>query len=68
MDTPLTIAMIAKTIDAAPLKPAKETNNICRKEHPIGSKMQNTEIGLDTKVKNSAMTTDGTMISGIWEG
>ena len=60
--------MIANTIEAAPLKPAKETSSICSFLHLKGAKIANTAAGLAIKVKNRAINNAVKKISGNLDG
>ena len=63
-----TTVMIAKTIEAAPLKPHQEINNCCLNGTLNGVKQINTVNGRATKVKNSVIRIAEPIISGICDG
>ena len=66
--TPPTIAIIANTIDAAPLRPAHDTTRYCEIFVLNGASTVATANGLATNVINSAINIDGNKTVNIFDG
>lgn len=63
-----TVAMIAKTMEVAPLSPAHEIRAICFHFAPKGFMITVTAAGLATNVRNNAIAAAGSIIDGICDG
>ena len=66
--TPPTIAIIANTIDAAPLRPAHDTTRYCEIFVLNGASTVATANGLAMNVINSAINIDGYKTVNIFDG
>ena len=62
----LTVAIIANTMDAAPRSPAQDTRSCCFTGQRNSIKIANTETGLATNVKNTAIAT--TLTAHVYKG
>ena len=55
-------------MDATPLRPAKETRDICAREAQKGARIQKTAAGRPIKVRKTMMERAGINTSGSCEG
>ena len=59
---------MAKTNDAAPLKPTQETKSFSFIEYPKGFSIKNTAAGLATNIKNTDIATETPITIGNFDG